>query len=75
MNKYNQELTKEVKKITREMGAEMVGIASVERFKNAPLMLSPKGLLPTAKSVVVAGVVWLDASNGIGRERSIRASI
>ena len=58
----NKNLTQEVKELARELGAELVGIASVDRFKNAPIMLSPQGLLPTAKSVVVVGVIWLDAS-------------
>ena len=55
-------LTDEVKKIARELGAEMVGVASVDRFSNAPLMHSPQGLMPSAKTVVVVGVSWLDAS-------------
>jgi len=59
---YNTKLTDEVKKLAKKLGAEIVGVASVERFKNAPLMHSPQGLLPTAKSVVVVGVIWLDAS-------------
>lgn len=62
MGEYDKELTEEVKKLAKKLGAEMVGVASVERFKNAPLMHSPQGLLPTAKSVVVVGVIWLDAS-------------
>ncbi len=48
--------------MAKELGSEMTGVASMDRFANAPLMHSPQGLLPTAKSVVVVGVSWLDAS-------------
>lgn len=58
----NKKLTEKVKEIAKEKGADFVGIASVDRFKNAPLMLSPKGLLPNAKSVIVVGLYFLDAS-------------
>ena len=55
-------MTDEVKKMAMELGAEMVGVASMDRFANAPLIHSPQGLMPTAKSVIVVGVSWLDAS-------------
>lgn len=55
-------LTADVKQMAEELGIEMVAVASVDRFRNAPLMHSPQGLLPTAKSVVVVGVSWLDAA-------------
>lgn len=58
----NDNLTLQTKKLAKERGADLVGIASVERFSNAPLMLSPNGLLPTAKSVVVVATYFLDAS-------------
>jgi len=32
----NKKLTEEVKNYARELGADLVGIAPVERFKNAP---------------------------------------
>ena len=60
--RYNEELTSKVKELAKSKGAELVGIAPVKRFKNAPLTLSPQGLLPTAKSVVVVGIYFLDAS-------------
>jgi len=60
--KYNEELTEEVKKLAKKLGAALVGIASVDRFQNAPLMHSPQGLMPTAKSVVVVATIWMDAS-------------
>jgi epoxyqueuosine reductase QueG len=58
----DRRLTEEVKELARKMGAELVGVGNVERWKNAPLMLSPQGLLPTARTVIVCGVSFLDAS-------------
>ena len=57
----NEKLTKQVKELAKRKGTDLVGIAPAERFKNAPLMLSPRGLLPTAKSVVVVGVYYFRA--------------
>ncbi|MEK6647071.1 MAG: hypothetical protein AABY84_10410, partial [Candidatus Firestonebacteria bacterium] len=55
-------LTEEIKKEAVKLGADIVGIAPVERFKNAPLRMSPQGLLPDAKSVIVMGIHHLDAA-------------
>ena len=56
-----RELTDRVKNLAIELGADLVGVAPVERFKNAPLRMSPKGLLPGARSVVVAAIHHPDA--------------
>jgi epoxyqueuosine reductase len=45
-----------VKKLMKDFGADLVGIASVERFDGAPPGHGPLDLMPQAKSVVVAGV-------------------
>lgn len=58
----------DVKAVAREFGADLVGISPVERFSNAPLRLSPQGHLPTAKSVVVAGIHIPDACLELGGE-------
>ena len=51
------ELTgKLAKDMTKELGADMVGIASVDRFEGAPPWHGPLELLPTAKSVIVAAI-------------------
>ncbi|HON04786.1 MAG: Epoxyqueuosine reductase [candidate division TA06 bacterium ADurb.Bin131] len=55
-------LTEQVKDYAKTLGADFVGIAPVERFKNAPLRMSPQGLLPSAESVIVCGIHHLDAS-------------
>ncbi len=64
----NKKLTENVKNMQKKLGADFVGIANVERFKNAPLRMSPKGLLPEAKSVIVCGIHHLDASVELGGE-------
>lgn len=45
-----------VKKLVKELGADIVGIASVDRFDGAPPGHSPQELLPASKSVIVAGI-------------------
>ncbi len=45
-----------VKETARRSGADLVGIASVERFTDAPPMRKPEDLMPGAKSVIVAAV-------------------
>lgn len=54
-------LTDRVKARARELGGDMVGIAPVSRWEHAPLRMSPQGLLPTSKTVVVVGIHHLDA--------------
>ena len=63
-------LTQAVKDKARELGADLVGVAPVERFKNAPLRMSPLGLLPSAKCAVVMAVHHLDAAVELGGEPS-----
>jgi len=51
------ELTSEiVKNMVKDFGADLVGIASVDRFEGAPPGHGPLDLMPQAKSVIVAGV-------------------
>jgi epoxyqueuosine reductase len=45
-----------VKKLARDLGADVVGIASVDRFKGAPPGHSPQDLMPESQSVIVAGI-------------------
>ncbi|OQA83720.1 MAG: Epoxyqueuosine reductase [Lentisphaerae bacterium ADurb.Bin242] len=51
-----------VKEKARELGADLVGIAPVSRWDNAPAMLSPKAHLPEAKSVIAISIHHPDAS-------------
>jgi len=53
--------SKSVKKAALHAGADLVGIASIERFKHYPEEKRPENLLPNAESVIVVGVrVLLD---------------
>ncbi len=51
----------QVKEYTRQLGADVVGIASVERFAPAPEGYRPTDLLENARSVVAFGVRNLPA--------------
>ncbi|MGI5922699.1 MAG: hypothetical protein ACOX9E_02025 [Lentisphaeria bacterium] len=44
---------KDVKKMAREYGADLVGIASMDRFEGAPKERDPRYIFPEAKSCVV----------------------
>ena len=46
----DNKLTLAVKELAYSLGADLVGIANIERFENAPIKMSPKGILPNAKS-------------------------
>lgn len=52
----------EIKKIAKESGADLVGIAPVSRWDNAPAMLRPTAHLPEAKSVIALSIHHPDAS-------------
>ena len=55
-------LTLAVKDLAYRLGADLVGIANIERYKDAPIRMSPQGILPTAKSVIVCAVHHPDAA-------------
>lgn len=61
-------LTAKVKEFAYSIGADLVGIANIERFSNAPIMMSPQGILPSAKSVIVCAVHHPDACIELGGE-------
>ena len=45
-----------VKSLVKDWGADLVGIAPVDRFEGAPAGHGPRDLLPESQSVIVAGV-------------------
>lgn len=49
----NKRLTTQVKRLIKRAGADLVGIASVDRFKDAPKGHRPTDILPSATSVIV----------------------
>lgn len=50
-----EKLTKDLKKFAKERGADLIGIASMDRFDGAPKEMDPSYIFPEAKSVVVLG--------------------
>ena len=65
----NSNLTSRIKKCAYEIGADLVGISAISRFKNAPIMMSPQGILPTATNVVVCAIHHLDEAIELGGEK------
>lgn len=47
--------TNRIKAFAKKVGADVVGVANIERFKDAPPDKNPLSLLPEARSVVVIG--------------------
>lgn len=55
-------LTEDLKTLARTEGADLVGVASVDKFQEAPQMTHPNGVLPDSKTVVVIGIKYPDAA-------------
>jgi epoxyqueuosine reductase len=53
--------TEEIKSFARAKGADLVGIASCDRYEHAPLPMSPQGHLPEAQSLIVLAIHHPDA--------------
>lgn len=64
----DNKLTLAVKELAYQLGADLVGVANIERYEDAPIRMSPQGILPTAKSVVVCAVHHPDAAIELGGE-------
>ncbi len=45
--------TAEIKQKTYELGADLCGVASVDRFKEAPEGFHPQDVLPSCQSVII----------------------
>ena len=65
----DNKLTLAVKDLAYKLGADLCGVANVERYDDAPIRMSPKGLLPSAKSVIVCAVHHPDAAIELGGEK------
>ncbi len=57
-----------VKSFAYEIGADLVGFGNIERCEHAPLKMSPQGILPSAKTVIVMGIHHPDACIEMGGE-------
>ncbi len=52
-----------------DLGADLVGFGDIDRCRHAPPMMSPRGLLPSARTVIVMAVHHPDACVEQGGER------
>ena len=52
----DKKLTTLIKQYALELGVDLVGFANIERFAKAPPKMSPQGILPTAKTVIVCAL-------------------
>ncbi|MDD5603026.1 MAG: hypothetical protein PHG48_02945 [Eubacteriales bacterium] len=60
--------SQQIKAFIKKLGGDLAGVSSVERFSNAPIRMSPKGHLPSARSVIVAAVHTPDGAWELGGE-------
>ncbi|MEM1562698.1 MAG: (4Fe-4S)-binding protein, partial [Candidatus Bathyarchaeia archaeon] len=66
--------SEEVKNLARKLGADLVGVAPIERFKDVPAHMHPASILPEAKSIIVVGrQIVRGALRGIEEGLIIRA--
>lgn len=61
MENFDSALTSQVKALAIELGADLIGIAPIERFAEAPIMMHPRGLLPDAQAVISVAIHHPDA--------------
>lgn len=51
----NSRLTRDLKDYAKKCGADLVGIASMDRFEGAPKQMDPRYIFPDAKALIVLG--------------------
>ena len=61
-------LTNKLKSFILESGMDLVGFAPVERWTEAPFLLTPQAILPDSKFVIVAGIHITDTWTEMGGE-------
>ncbi len=47
--------SKDVKAMAKRLGADIVGIGSIDRWDTAPIQMDPKQIMPRAKSIIALG--------------------
>ena len=45
----------DIKSAAKRMGADIVGIGSIDRWSTAPIQMDPKQIMPKAKSIIALG--------------------
>jgi len=61
-------LTAQAKTAAYDLGAHLVGVGNIERWDNCPPLMSPAGIMPEAKSVLVCAIHHTDGMVEIGGE-------
>ena len=47
--------SQDIKAAAKRLGADVVGIGSIDRWKDAPIQMDPKQIMPRAKSIICMG--------------------
>ena len=47
--------SQDIKAAAKRMGADIVGIGSIDRWNTAPIQMDPKQIMPNAKSIIAMG--------------------
>ncbi len=47
--------SKDIKAAAKRLGADIVGIGSIDRWSTAPIQMDPKQIMPNAKSIIAMG--------------------
>lgn len=68
----NRMLTDKIKAEMLNFGMDLVGFGPVDRWKNAPYLLSPQAILPEAKTVIVGAIHITDTWSEMGGEPGSR---
>ncbi len=62
-------LKEQLKNFAYELGADLIGFGGIDRCRHAPPMMSPQGLYPDAKTVIVMGIHHPDACVELGGDK------
>lgn len=62
-------LKETIKQYAYDLGADLVGFGGIERCRHAPPMMSPQGVFPGARTVIVMGIHHPDACIELGGEK------
>ncbi|NLE55953.1 MAG: hypothetical protein GX617_13530 [Lentisphaerae bacterium] len=66
----DQRLTALAKQKAFELGADLVGVGNIERWSAAPPLMSPLGIMPDGRAVLVCAIHHTDAMIEVGGEGS-----
>lgn len=55
-------MTQRIRRYAEELGVDLIGFAPICRFDEAPIKMSPQGIMPSAKTVIVCAIHHPDAT-------------